>query len=177
MPELTLLMETRPKGESATKDRDQWKSVLMKQTVTLKRTEVTTWPSTQSQSILDTFSSLCFSFSLQYIYFRRRCSVSDVTKRRYISSILISPSSSALHFFSDPILDPSWASSCNFPSSSSPLRESFILPDFLKWEEKGHPIAVRTGQWVIPLQRWLKLETLIPRISVSGELQIPYHLH
>lgn len=69
-----------------------------------------------------------------------------------------------------------WAESCYLPSSFSPRCESFTLPHFLNWETR-HLIAVRAGQRVIGFQRWLKLETLIPRISESGELQIPYHLH
>lgn len=71
----------------------------------------------------------------------------------------------------------SWArvESCHFPSSFSPRCESFT--HFLNRGETRHPIAVRAGQWVILFQRRLELEPLILRISESGELQIPYHLH
>lgn len=164
----------------------------MKWTVTLTRMEVTTpavsdfirhfvlyfccfWVSSFCflcvhvlTALFNVAPSSCLSLHVFAVSF---CSVVLMSQR----SLLISPDfswsfSSTCFALNNPW---PWAESCCPPSSFSPHCESFTLPHFLNWETR-HSIA---GQWVIGFQRRLKLETLIPRISESRELQIPYHLH
>lgn len=143
------------------------KATLMKWTVTLTRMEVT------MPAVSDLFRHFvlicCFSvssFCSLCVHSVILLSCVDVTKK---------PPHIVFHLTSSLLLCSTLTLSRELLSLSSfsPHCESFTLPHFLNWETR-HSIA---GQWVIGFQRRLKLETLIPRISESRELQIPYHLH